>query len=210
MKKLNVTFFSIGLLLVFLTILLSWVLVLDYSVLDPGDGLKHFLIAKYSWQYPHLFLDHWGKPLFTLLSSPFAQFGFKGMLLFNALLFLITGIIILKIAKLLSLNNGWLAVVFCFAAPIYFSIVLSGLTEILLATLIIAALYFFLKEKYVIGCLILSFSYFSRPESLFVIMWFVSYLVINKKFKYIPLLGISIVLYSVVGYFHYQDILCIY
>ena len=32
-----------------------------------------------------LYLDHWGKPLFTLLASPFAQLGFAGMKAFNAL-----------------------------------------------------------------------------------------------------------------------------
>ncbi|MCB9360372.1 MAG: hypothetical protein H6587_07305 [Flavobacteriales bacterium] len=183
---------------------------LGNSILDPGDGLKHFLIAKYSWSYPSLFFDHWGKPLFTLLSSPFAQFGFKGMLFFNILLFVATSFFLLKITKLLSLKNGWLSILFCFSIPIYFGIVVSGLTEILLATLIIATLYYVLKEKYFIGCVILSFSYFSRPESLFVIMSFVLYLLIIKKYKYIPIIGLSILIYSIAGYFTHDDFLWVF
>ncbi|TXB64765.1 hypothetical protein FRY74_09955 [Vicingus serpentipes] len=178
---------------------------LGESILDPGDGLKHFLIAKHSWDYPALFFDHWGKPLFTLLSSPFAQFGFKGMLFFNTLLFVVTSFFLLKIAKLFSLKNGWLAILFCFSIPIYFGVVVSGLTEILLATLIVAALYYFLKENYFTGCIILSFSYFSRPESLFVIMSFVLYLLVIKKYKYIPIIGLSIIIYSIAGSFTHDD-----
>jgi len=207
-KRINVI--GAGVIFLLSTIFIVYIIDLGDNILDPGDGLKHFLISKYAWQYPNLFFDHWGKPLFTLLSSPFAQFGFKGMVFFNLLLFVITGFLILKISKILSLKNGWLAVLFCFSAPIYFSIVLSGLTEILFATLVVSALYFFLKEQYFWGCLVLSFSYFSRPESIFVIMWFVTYLVFIKKYKYIPILGISVILYSLAGYFYYNDILWVF
>ncbi|NQX96265.1 MAG: hypothetical protein HRT73_00065 [Flavobacteriales bacterium] len=198
-------------LIVLLTLIfLFYTYILGEIILDPGDGLKHFLIAKYAWLYPHLFFDHWGKPLFTLLSSLYAQFGFQGMITFNISLFVITGVLILKIAKLLSLKHAWLAVLFCFASPIYFSIVLSGLTEILLATLILLALFFFLKEQFILGCLTLSFSYFSRPESIFIIMWFLAYIIYIKKYKYIPFLGVSIILYSVVGNLYYEDIFWVF
>ena len=81
---------------------------LGENILDPGDGIKHFQIAKYSWDYPSLLLHHWGKPLFTLLSSPFAQLGFNGMIFFNILLFVVCAVFILKIAQQLSLKYGWL------------------------------------------------------------------------------------------------------
>lgn len=112
-------------------------------ILSPGDGINHFQIAKYSWNYPGLFFDHWGKPLFTLLSSPFAQFGFKGMIFFNICLFVVSSIFLVKISKKLTLKNEWLAIALCFAAPVYFRIVLSGLTEILFSTIVIVTLYFF-------------------------------------------------------------------
>jgi hypothetical protein len=49
---------------------------------DAGDGIMHYYISNASWQNPSLFLDHWGKPLFILLSSPFSQFGFAGIVFF--------------------------------------------------------------------------------------------------------------------------------
>src|ERR1035437_8661441 len=50
---------------------------------DSGDSLSHFLFSKYAFIHPENFLNHWAKPLFVLLSAPFAQFGFVGIKLFN-------------------------------------------------------------------------------------------------------------------------------
>ena len=44
-----------------------------------GDDISHYNIARGAIKYPRLFLDLWGKPVFTFLSSPFAQFGLHGM-----------------------------------------------------------------------------------------------------------------------------------
>ena len=54
---------------------------------EPGDGITHYQIAHYAFKYPGNFLKHWGKPIFTLLTAPFAQLGFVGMILFNLLVF---------------------------------------------------------------------------------------------------------------------------
>jgi hypothetical protein len=31
--------------------------------------LRPLNISRWAFRYPHLFLDHWGKPLFTILSA---------------------------------------------------------------------------------------------------------------------------------------------
>ena len=54
------------------------------GLLEGGDSIQHYQIARYSWSDPELLLHHWGKPLFTLFASPFAQLGHWGMSLFNA------------------------------------------------------------------------------------------------------------------------------
>src|SRR5690554_7112186 len=69
---------------------------------DTGDGIAHYQIARYSWKYPLLLLDWWGKQFFTLVSSPFAQFGMKGMYIFQALNAAITSILLYKIASKLK------------------------------------------------------------------------------------------------------------
>jgi hypothetical protein len=73
-------------ILFFFSILL---LALVYTSTDGyggADSFQHYMISCYSWKHPHLLLDHWGKPIFTLLSSPFSQVGYKGLLLFNVLI----------------------------------------------------------------------------------------------------------------------------
>jgi len=194
-----------------LTFLLSlffigYMLFLGDNVLDPGDGVKHFQTSKFSWKYLHLLFDHWGKPLYTLLTSPFAQFGFKGMIVFNIILYVLSASFLLMICEELSIKNSWLIVVFCFSSPIYFWLVLSGLTEVLMATICVLVLYLFLKERFILGCVLLSFSLFSRPESNMVIPWYMLFLILGKNYKYIPLIFLGPIIYSVLGYFHYDDI----
>ena len=98
---------------------------------DNGDSVQHYLISKYAWQHPVLFLDHWGKPLFTLLSSPFSQFGMEGMKVFNLIVFTSTLFLTGKIAQNLQLSP-WLAQVTLWACPYVFPQVFGGLTEHLL------------------------------------------------------------------------------
>ncbi|MFN7690454.1 MAG: hypothetical protein ACK5QU_05180, partial [Bacteroidota bacterium] len=60
-------------------------ILMSQGTYDPGDGVQHYLIAKYALHHPHLLLDHWGKPIYTLLCMPFAQFGFIGSNIFHLL-----------------------------------------------------------------------------------------------------------------------------
>ena len=53
---------------------------------DAGDSVQHYLFSKSAFKHPELFLDHWAKPIFVLLSAPFAQLGFVGMKIFNCLI----------------------------------------------------------------------------------------------------------------------------
>lgn len=71
---------------------------------DSGDGISHFSISNESWNEPALFLDHWGKPLFTLLSSPFAQLGFKWYVGFNILVFALTVLVVFRLFRHLELG----------------------------------------------------------------------------------------------------------
>ena len=71
---------------------------------DTGDGIMHFFMSQASWENPTLFLEHWGKPFFILLSSPFAQFGFTGLIVFQVLVHFFICIFGYKITKLLEIS----------------------------------------------------------------------------------------------------------
>ena len=51
---------------------------LSTGVTGETDSITHYQIARYAFKYPEYFLNHWGKPLFTILASPLAQFGYLG------------------------------------------------------------------------------------------------------------------------------------
>lgn len=77
---------------------------------DSGDSIEHYLISRFAFLHPELFLHHWGKPVFTLLSSPFSQFGFTGIKIFNCLVAALTGYFVIKTAFRLR-------ILYCYPPP---------------------------------------------------------------------------------------------
>lgn len=174
---------------------------------DTGDGIAHYQIARYSWKYPLLLLDWWGKQFFTLVSSPFAQFGMKGMYIFQALNAAITSIILYKIASKLKLNYSWIIPVFVFFAPVYFAVMNSGLVEIFFGTIFTLSVWFVFDKKYYTSAMVASLLPYVRPEAYVVMpLLFVIY-IYRRKFLAIPLLLTATIFYSIIGYFHFKDIL---
>ncbi|MEY3343952.1 MAG: hypothetical protein RL090_1636, partial [Bacteroidota bacterium] len=72
-----------------------------------GDGVRHYLISKWSWDHPGQLLYSWGKPFFTLVTSPFSQFGLIGIKIYNALAATFTAWFAYLIALRLRMTNPW-------------------------------------------------------------------------------------------------------
>ena len=71
------------------------------EVSDGGaDAIVHHRMAKFAFNHRGLFFDLWGKPAFTILSSPFAYFGFTAHKIFNVIIAAITLLVTWKTAKL--------------------------------------------------------------------------------------------------------------
>jgi hypothetical protein len=177
------------------------------GLIDHTDGVSHFQIARFAFKHPENFLHHWGKPLFTLLSAPFAQIGFEGMVLFNLLLFVLICFSIFKISQAFEWKTGFLAPLMLLGAAKFFETMNAGLTEILMATMIIFTLYLVVYKKYALAAILLSFGVVARPESYLAIPLLGLFFMLDKQWKYIPLLATGFILYSIIGYFHYDDIL---
>src|SRR4051794_15982578 len=62
---------------------ISIVTLMGFPGYGDGDSITHFSISKSALHHPILFLHLWGKPFFILLTTWFAQAGFKGIQLFN-------------------------------------------------------------------------------------------------------------------------------
>jgi hypothetical protein len=177
------------------------VLFLSTSTFDNGDSIKHFLISKYAFQHSELFFDHWGKPFFTLLSSPFAQLGFKGICLFNAIIIYSTASLIYFSAHKLFSN---IAISFICGLSYLFStqvllFVNSGLTEPLFGFLLILGIFLTLQQKYKLAAISISFIIFVRSEGMFIIPLFITGFIFLKQYKAIPLFFTGFVIYSIAG-----------
>ncbi len=177
---------------------------------DSGDSITHFLYSKYAFRHPENFLNHWAKPLFVLLSAPFAQLGFVGMKLFNCCIAALTAWYSYKVVKKLNYKNAWLAAVFLCFTPGYFIHIFSGLTEPLFSLLIILGVYWILSNRLSLAVGVISFLPFVRSEGIIIIGVFAFYLLVNKQYRYLPLLILGHFVYSIVGVFYYHDLLWVF
>lgn len=202
--------FQYFILLLSLLILIFIPVALSDGMYGGADNIAHFRISKYAFIYPHLFLDHWGKPLFTLLSSPFSQFGFNGLRFFNVLTGILAAYLSFRVAKELKIENPVTVVFFVVFSPLFFRLFFSGLTEILFSFVLILAIFFFIRNKFLFSTLVISFLPFVRTEGIiFFALWLVL-LGFNKKWKIIPLLFSGTLIYSLIGWSYYGDILWVF
>lgn len=180
---------------------------LSSGVFDMGDGILHYQIARYSWVHPHLFIDHWGKPFFTLLSSPFAQFGYTGSVVFNILCASLTLWVIARIGMHLKLFFSSTAVIFAGFSPLFFSVSISGLTEPLFALVVSGSILLIVTGRFRLAAIVVSFLPFVRTEGFILLPLFGLLLLIRSQFVAILLLAVGTLIYSFIGGFILGDFL---
>lgn len=175
--------------------------------LSPGveggmDSYNHYLIARFSWIHPkELLLDQWGKPLYNILASPFAQFGMMGVIVFNILLLVGTAWMAYFTARKLNFNFAWLAWVFCFASPIWFDNTITGLTEPLNAFLLLVVVYLFVSNRVITASVIAGFLPFARSEGYVIISVIGFYLLfVHRNYKAFGLLLVGSIVMNFVGW----------
>lgn len=198
------------LLMIFYALIAVFTIYFFDGTADGGDSVHHYLFAKYAPQHPALFFDHWAKPLFVLMASPFAQFGFVGMKIFNALATLFTFYFTVRIAQKLQLKNTLFIGLIVVFSPMYYVLTYSGLTEPLFALFIAVALFLAINKKYIATAILVSFMPFLRSEGLIILGIFGLFFLLKMQWKILPWLLLGHVVYSVAGYFVYYDFLWIF
>lgn len=181
---------------------------LQFEIFEGGsDNFIHYRVSRYAFKYPELFLDHWGKPIFTLLSSPFAQFGFKGFIFFNILCGVFASFFTWKVAEKLKLSHAWAAMVVVLTMPIYYIMMVSVMTEILFSLVLILSIYFILQERYIFAAILFSSLFLIRTEG-YILYPFVAFVfAIKRQWIAIPFLGFFFLIYSIIGWFYFGDFL---
>jgi hypothetical protein len=188
-------------LLTFYALICTLTIIFFNGTGDVEDSIAHYLFAKSALLHPELYFDHWAKPVFVLLASPFAQFGFTGMKIFNALVTLFTIFITYKIAEKLKIKNVWLVVVVMMFSPLYYVLTFSGLTEPLFALFVSAGVLLCVRQKYLAAAIVISFLPYVRSEGLIIEGVFTLYLINKRIWAFIPWLLTGSIVYGIAGYF---------
>ncbi len=200
----------IYILLIACAILYTLAIILGTGTGDAGDSVLHYLFAKHAPQHPKLYFHHWAKPVFTLLASPFAQFGFTGVKVFNALVMLGVLWFTYSVATALKMANALLAPLCIVFAPLCFVLTFSGLTEPLFALFTIASVYAVLRHKVPAAAVLVSFLPFVRSEGLIIAGVFGFYLLLKRNYRLLPLLAVGHVAFALAGAWVYGDILWVF
>lgn len=183
------------------------ILVTSEGYSGGADSLTHYRFARWAFSHPEFFLDHWAKPVFTLLSSPFALMGFKSFQLFNILIGIAAGYIAYLVAKELKMKSPLLAIVICCFTPVFMINLFSGLTEILFAFTAILTSYLLIKGKYTWGAIVVSFLPLIRTEGIVLLPIYAYYLIHKKHYREIAFMLTGFVLFSIVGFISGKNIL---
>lgn len=201
---------KIGILLLIQSVI--YIIIISYfdGTGDSGDSIMHYLFAKYSFQHPELFFNHWAKPVYVLLASPFAQFGLYGIKVFNAIVMLLTTLFTFKTTQRLNISHSIIGAIILLFSPLVFVLTFSGLTEPLFALFLIVGIYLMLTNKPIASCVMISFLPFIRSEGLIFLGIFGLYLFLESKWKLIPLLLFGHVVYSLAGFYVHKDILWVF
>ncbi|RZL00941.1 MAG: hypothetical protein EOO62_23655, partial [Hymenobacter sp.] len=172
---------------------------LTRNTYDTGDSIQHYLIARFVPQHPLNLLNAWAKPLFTLVAAGPAQGGFLGMKLLQCGIVALSAWLAYGIARRLRLPWPALVILFCYAAPDYFRIQFSGLTEPLFGLLLVGAVALAVADRPTASTILISWLPFVRSEG--VLLWglWVVYLVWNRNWRALPWLVLGYAVYSVIG-----------
>ena len=169
-----------------------------------GDHFTHFKLARWGWSYPKLLFSHWGKPVFTLLISPFAQLGIDAARLFNVLTGLATAFLAWKLARELRFKNSLLVIFFVLLVPVYFSLMFSVMTEVLHSLFLVLAVWLFFKKEYNWSAVAVSFLPIVRTESVVLIPLFLLAFGLKKQWRAIPFMVTGFLIISLAGWHFYN------
>ena len=197
----NLPYYLILVFLVFFVILAF----LSEGTFGGADDISHYKYSRYAFKHPELFLDTWGKPLFTMLMAPFAQFGHNGVKVFNILLGLGAALLTYLTAQRLNYKYPVMALFLLVFAPLYTVVMISGLTEILFSFILILGIYLFFKNRSIWSCIVISLLPFVRTEGFIIFPLFLLAYLLNRQWKAIPFILTGFLFFSIIGSFHYGD-----
>ncbi|WBO83424.1 hypothetical protein [Hymenobacter yonginensis] len=178
---------------------------LSESTYDTSDSLNHFLYARYAFRHPANFAESWSKPLVVLVHALPAQAGLRGVMLLQCVCAAVAAWLAFGVARRLRLPWPALVILFIYAAPDYFRIQLSGMTEPLFSVVLMGSVALAVARRPVWAAVLVSWLPFVRSEGFLLLGVFGVYLLGARQWRALPGLLLGYVVYGVVGLFVYGD-----
>jgi hypothetical protein len=132
------------------------------------DGGYHYLYARWVWVHRELLVGVWSRPLFTLVYSLPASFGYPAAKLFSLALCLVTAYQTVRLAEASGLARAPLAALLLFLQPAFLLLSTDTMTEPLFALLFAVALRLHAAGRVRAGMVVASLLILARPEGFFV------------------------------------------
>jgi hypothetical protein len=95
--------------------------------------------------------------------------------------------------------------IFTIFAPVYLFIMFTSLTEIFFSFVLVAAIYLFIRKRFIWSAIVISLIPFVRTEGFMYIVLFIVPLVWTKQYKSLPFLLTGFIIFSIAGWPLYQD-----
>lgn len=172
-----------------------------------GDTYLHFLTARFAPQHPELFLDHWGKPVFTTLYFLPSQVSYEFARLFTVFIAILSAYQLMQWAKELGIKHAYTSALFLLFSPIYIWMAVSTMTEVLFGLWLVIGLRLLTRKQWVWATILLSFLPFIRTEGFVLLPFIACWILWCGEKRSVLLLAVGTVFYSVVGGIYYDDFL---
>lgn len=131
------------------------------------DGGYHYLFARAGWKHPEIFVGVWARPLFSLLYSFPAAFGYPAAKLFTLCICLLTAYQTCRLAEDLRLERPAFVIPLLFLQPSFALMSADTMTEPLFGLLLVVALRLHHARRVALGALVASLLILARPEGFF-------------------------------------------
>jgi hypothetical protein len=152
--------------------LLGVALIFVFPGCPEQDTDYHFLGARSAWLNPWLFVDVWGRPLYTTFYALPALLGFTAARFCAVGIGVATAWQTWRLAGDLRLERAWLVIPLLLGQPVFFELFPDLLTEPLFALVFVVALRWHLRGWTRRGMLAASLLPLARPEGVFLcLLW---------------------------------------
>ena len=180
-----------------------------YSFKSTGyyqhDEIAHLINMNEFWDKPSSILGNWPKTGYKLVYAIPALLGTKFILILNCLFAGLASFLAYKTAAFFDKRYALLAAILLAVQPMWIEIAFRNYADSFSGLVLIAAIYFHYKEKWLWAGLLLSFSTLVRQEFFLVAIPYGIYLLTQKRWLAAFLMGSFPVLYDIWGAIHTGD-----